>query len=188
MAEIEHVANALCLELANSVNNRSAPTADWLADPAGYLAWVESLGLRPGPTPSQADLKVLVELREAVFRTFAAVAATAAPDQSDLDAITSVHAAGFAEHGLVHAEDGYRRNWPPTVSVGSLSAAAASSAVELLTGTAQERIKSCPSCEWLFLDISKNGTRRWCSMAMCGSRIKAKRHYDRARTATVTVP
>ena len=39
------------------------------------------------------------------------------------------------------------------------------------------RCGECPSCRWLFLDTSRNGRRRWCSMATCGSRIKARRHY-----------
>ncbi|WP_344746998.1 CGNR zinc finger domain-containing protein [Streptosporangium vulgare] len=41
---------------------------------------------------------------------------------------------------------------------------------------------ACPSCYWLFLDTSKNGRRRWCSMTTCGSRDKARRYYA-ARTS-----
>jgi predicted RNA-binding Zn ribbon-like protein len=46
-----------------------------------------------------------------------------------------------------------------------------------------ERIRRCqnPACVLWFFDTTRNGTRRWCSMAACGNRAKARRHYDRAR-------
>jgi predicted RNA-binding Zn ribbon-like protein len=57
------------------------------------------------------------------------------------------------------------------------------SAVDLLTSSDLGRLKICPAheCEWLFLDDSRNGTRRWCSMAECGNRAKARLHYNRAK-------
>jgi len=181
MVEIEHVANALCLELANSVNNRQDPTLDWLADPEAFAVWIASLGLEPAGVAGPAELARVVDLREAIFRTFQAVAGGVDSVQADLEAITRIHAQGFATHSLVRDGTGFRRAWPAGTTAEELAFRAASSAVDLLTGTALARVKSCPSCEWLFLDTSKNGTRRWCSMAMCGSRIKAKRHYDRSR-------
>lgn len=53
----------------------------------------------------------------------------------------------------------------------------AQSATDLLTGDAAEKIRACdnPDCRWLFLDTSKNHTRRWCDMALCGNRMKARR-------------
>lgn len=56
-------------------------------------------------------------------------------------------------------------------------------ATELATSPALERVRSCPGedCGWLFLDTSKAGRRRWCSMAICGNRLKTKRHRARAR-------
>ena len=58
----------------------------------------------------------------------------------------------------------------------------ARSAAELLTGDeAIGRVRECASdtCGWLFVDTSKNGSRRWCDMADCGNRAKARRHYHR---------
>ena len=45
------------------------------------------------------------------------------------------------------------------------------------------RLRRCeaPDCDWFFLDRSRNGTRRWCSMETCGNRAKARRHYERGR-------
>ena len=57
------------------------------------------------------------------------------------------------------------------------------SAVALLTSPDLERVKACPGCGWFFLDETKNGSRRWCSMRMCGSLAKSRRYYLRKRTS-----
>ncbi|MGE0279443.1 MAG: CGNR zinc finger domain-containing protein [Rhizobiaceae bacterium] len=62
-----------------------------------------------------------------------------------------------------------------------LEEAVALSALSLLSEV--DRIRICQNCRWLFLDRSKNGSRRWCDMAVCGNRQKAKRHYHRRRVA-----
>jgi predicted RNA-binding Zn ribbon-like protein len=55
-------------------------------------------------------------------------------------------------------------------------------ASELLTSEQiMPRVKRCPNCGWLFLDTSRNGMRRWCSMQDCGSEAKSKRQYERKR-------
>jgi predicted RNA-binding Zn ribbon-like protein len=56
--------------------------------------------------------------------------------------------------------------------------------LELLE-TAPDRVKHCqnPDCVLWFFDTTRNGTRRWCSMAVCGNRMKARRHYDRRKGA-----
>lgn len=62
-------------------------------------------------------------------------------------------------------------------------AALAVSALSLLAEQSYRRIRICPNCNWLFLDRSRNGSRLWCDMAVCGNRQKAKRHYRRRKTA-----
>jgi predicted RNA-binding Zn ribbon-like protein len=61
----------------------------------------------------------------------------------------------------------------------SLGAAAVLSALRLCEPARLKRIKICPNCHWLFLDESRNSSRRWCDMSVCGNRAKAKRHYRR---------
>ena len=57
----------------------------------------------------------------------------------------------------------------------------AQAASDLLVSSDAEGIKECgdPTCRWLFLDTSKNHTRRWCDMKTCGNRMKARRHHAR---------
>jgi predicted RNA-binding Zn ribbon-like protein len=64
---------------------------------------------------------------------------------------------------------------------GSLDAATAHSAVRLLAAEEVSRLKICGHCGWLFLDRSRNRSRAWCDMAVCGNRVKAGRHYRRKK-------
>jgi predicted RNA-binding Zn ribbon-like protein len=59
----------------------------------------------------------------------------------------------------------------------------AQAASDLLVSSDVELIKDCgdPTCRWLFLDVSKNHTRRWCDMKTCGNRMKARRHHARVQ-------
>lgn len=63
--------------------------------------------------------------------------------------------------------------------------ATARSALGLIASHETERLKVCPNCEWLFIDRSKNRSRTWCDMAVCGNRAKARLHYRR-KTKGVT--
>lgn len=62
-----------------------------------------------------------------------------------------------------------------------LEAAVAVSALSLLQPDMRRRIRICGNCGWLFLDKSRNGSRLWCDMSVCGNRQKARRHYHRRR-------
>jgi len=61
--------------------------------------------------------------------------------------------------------------------------ALAGSALALLSAEVRRRLRICPNCRWLFLDRSRNGSRVWCDMTVCGNRAKARRHYNRRRGA-----
>jgi predicted RNA-binding Zn ribbon-like protein len=62
----------------------------------------------------------------------------------------------------------------------------AQAAADLLVSSDAEFIKDCgdPTCRWLFLDTSKNHSRRWCDMKTCGNRMKARRHQARYQGAS----
>ena len=129
-----------------------------------------------------------IRLREALYRMFSALArdAQVAPDDLSIlnGALAEAHnrlrlgaAPAFDRFGWVWsgADDALDRMlWP-----------IARSAAELLTAPELARVRECAGqpCGWLFLDASRNHSRRWCSMAGCGNRAKAKRHYERAKAA-----
>ncbi|MDC9833059.1 CGNR zinc finger domain-containing protein [Rhizobium binxianense] len=69
-------------------------------------------------------------------------------------------------------------------SPASLAAATAHSVLRLLAMPDPQRMKICGNCGWLFIDRSKNRSRAWCDMAVCGNRAKANRHYRRKKEET----
>ncbi|MDK4732798.1 CGNR zinc finger domain-containing protein [Rhizobium sp. CNPSo 3490] len=69
-------------------------------------------------------------------------------------------------------------------SPASLAAATAHSVLRLIAMPDPERMKICGNCGWLFIDRSKNKSRAWCDMAICGNRAKANRHYRRKKEET----
>jgi predicted RNA-binding Zn ribbon-like protein len=180
----ELVGNALCLDFANSVNQRTDPRHDWLAGPDGLRAWAVLAGLRrPSRRSGFDDVARAVALREAVYRVFSAAAAGEQPAQRDLALITATAAEGLAAATLTNTPStdvGFGVEWRGA-DVRRVLWAVADSAVELLRHGPLDRIGECPSCGWVFLDTSRNGRRRWCSMAMCGNAVKYARHH--ARTA-----
>ena len=85
-----------------------------------------------------------------------------------------------ARNGCGSADGRSRRRQP---SANLLLAPVLWSAADLLVGRQLARVRQCanPACGWLFLDDSKSGNRRWCSMSACGNRAKAHRHYQRQK-------
>ncbi|WP_411035225.1 CGNR zinc finger domain-containing protein [Shinella sp. BYT-45] len=164
---------ALALDVANSVVLRADPARriDRFADPAAmdtFPAGANRHGteraLFGAVEPVAADAREgLVELREAIDRHFRAEvqgAGTPALLADLLDAIAAV----------------LRRSG---ARPQALDTATARSALSLLARPEPERLKICPNCGWLFLDRSRNRSRAWCDMAVCGNRAKARRHYRR---------
>jgi predicted RNA-binding Zn ribbon-like protein len=199
-------ADALCLDFANTRYWRGSPSpTEDLAGPDGLLAWCESAGgtgdaaalararWAAAPAAAATAFDAALALREAVFRVFAAGAQGTAPPASDLAALNAAleaapprrrlrRGAGAASGWAWEVPAPAGRDGPP---VESLLAPVLWSAGDLLTGARRARVRQCanPRCLWLFLDDSKSGNRRWCSMASCGNRAKAHRRYARLRQA-----
>lgn len=106
------------------------------------------------------------------------------PPAADLARLNRVLAVAPAGLKLVRSKGRYA--WrAKTDALDGLLAPIIWSAAELLASEQLARVKSCGAadCGWLFLDLSRNGSRRWCSMDDCGNRAKARRHYARSRSA-----
>ncbi|MGN9783050.1 CGNR zinc finger domain-containing protein [Nonomuraea sp. ZG12] len=178
MTDIELVGNALCLDFANTVNARPVARRDWLGTPEGAMTWSAAAG-RPIEDLDglAAALPEARRLREAVFRVFEALAHGDRAPRPDLSAVLALYGDGVAHGGLEEADGVFRLAWGAPRTVRVLLWEVAASAVELLTHGPLDRLGSCPSCCWVFLDVSKNRRRRWCSMTTCGSRDKSRRYY-----------
>jgi predicted RNA-binding Zn ribbon-like protein len=130
--------------------------------------------------PSEAGATRVVALREAADRLFRQAAAGGALETRLLPDVLSASAACL--HG---SDEAFGR---PGAPFGDPSAplgfetALAVSALSLLSGQEWRKIRICPNCNWLFADRSRNGSRLWCDMSICGNRQKARRHYERRRS------
>jgi predicted RNA-binding Zn ribbon-like protein len=141
------------------------------AQAARLCAWAEA---EPDTAARVRDDAVL--LREALNRLFTAVAGSRPPDPGDL-ALLNERAA------RLRLGQDLRWHWDDEAAPDALLAAVVRSALELLTSSERERVRICGAddCLWIFLDTSKNRTRRWCDMKQCGNRMKARRFYERQK-------
>jgi predicted RNA-binding Zn ribbon-like protein len=82
--------------------------------------------------------------------------------------------------------DGHRlaESWPDSEELQSPLWPIAYAAAQLLTSDQLQRIKRCAGCHWLFLDHSKNSSRRWCAMADCGTQAKIRLRHAKGRSPT----
>lgn len=130
-------------------------------------------------------LEDLVERRELVHRVFAAIAGDEDPARPDLEALGRAHADALAHATLVRRDDGFNWSWARSDLWRRPARLLIARATELLRSPDHERLKECDDdgCGWLFVDHSKNGSRRWCSMEICGSRSKMRAHYRRKKGA-----
>lgn len=166
---------ALALDVANSVVLRADPERriDRFAEPRQMEAFAGAAarlgaerGCFPALTPVPvADAASFLALREAIDGHFRAAVLDGSRPELLAALLESIA-------GTLRRAGGDRAR---------LDAATAHSALRLATFDQPERLKICPNCQWLFLDRSRNRSRAWCDMAVCGNRVKASRHYHRHR-------
>lgn len=188
----------LCLDFANTLFWRgSDPPTEELHGPRDLLAWAAASGgadpalvERLGEAWQGAQEKAArafaeaIELREMLWRTMSAVAEGAAPAREDVAALNKALASTPGRRELEAAGEGFA--WAlgaEGATAPLLLAPVLWSAGDLLVGPRRSRVRRCGNerCLFLFLDDSKSGNRRWCSMQSCGNRAKAHRHYLRRR-------
>jgi predicted RNA-binding Zn ribbon-like protein len=196
----ELMGGAVCLDFANTLDDRfSAEPKELLphyvdlarfAEDTGMLSdlQVDRLMTRSMQQPDTAKraLASAIQLREAISEIFYALVRKK-PVPAAAVVILNQHVQEAAQHlalvaGRRHFEwkfesdsyDLFAPLWP-----------IARDAAELLASERLEFVRACASktCEWLFLDESKNHRRRWCDMTKCGNRAKVKRFYTRKKKA-----
>ena len=186
----------LCLEFANTnAAGRTADGADRLPGFEDLVDWLVRQGALPtgsrakkwakaNPARAARLLARARRLREAVFAVMSARAEGREAPRADLD-LLSTEAVGTMEAlELVPGEGGFAWRARGDAAIEPLVLyAPALSAASLLTGDDLPRVRVCANqeCGWLFLDSSKNQTRKWCDMGDCGNRMKARRRAARLR-------
>ncbi|GIM96208.1 hypothetical protein Ato02nite_080010 [Paractinoplanes toevensis] len=192
---LELFGGVACLDFANTMDGRAtAHPEELLHSYADLSAWSAYAGLIDAGTAArlaargnEADLRDAVALREAIFEVFAAIGRKRAAPATALGVVQAHYAQAMTVAQLVPGDeyewrftgdDPGRASWPVAVS-----------AVRLLAGGPLDRVKVCAAeagCIGLFLDTSKNRSRRWCTMDGCGMDAKIQRQASRRQAARRT--
>ena len=195
------------LDLVNTLERGLArptrPNQDFLADPESVLVWAERAGLlaetetsavrsawRAGPVLAGSNLTCLVEVREALHTVLAASVdgdRSADPAVAPalevlrrhwLEAMRRSRIQARGDGPAVGLEVGVEPAWQPLDR-------AVAAAFDLVRGPDRARLRRCPfdegGCGWMFVDRTRNGSRRWCRMADCGTQVKSRRLTERRR-------
>jgi len=190
----------LCLDFANTTDwHASDHPEESLNSYADLVNWATGVALLTGadaqqlrqmaaqtPAVASATLARAIDLREAVYRIFSAVAADRAVADPDLTILNTWLAEAAGRLEVAQTGDGFAWRWHGQAeALACILWPVAQSAAELLTSEELSRVKQCADdrgCGWLFLDTSRNRSRRWCSMQGCGNRAKVRR-YRRQQAA-----
>jgi predicted RNA-binding Zn ribbon-like protein len=135
------------------------------------------------PAQASAVLNQAITLRETIYRIFSAAVAGRSPETADLAALNAALSQGMTHLRIIQTAAGFVWDWDGGEdALDQMLWPVVRSAGDLLTSKELERVGECAGdrgCGWLFLDMSRNHSRRWCSMELCGNRAKVRRHYQR---------
>jgi predicted RNA-binding Zn ribbon-like protein len=194
----------VCLDFVNTVGSRLtdrhseylrsyADLLDW-ARQAGLLAPEETEGLSRqaalDPEGARETLSRALALREAIHSVVSRAIAGESQDESDLSVLNRELSIALSHLRVMPADSAYTWGWDRSGDHGGIRLDSplwpvAQSAAELLTSPKLGRVKLCggEGCGWVFLDESRNGSRRWCDSRDCGNRERVRRHLARKRAS-----
>lgn len=168
----------------NTVDLQDGP--EELSDPNTLGAWLVAHGLmEPGQPVSEGDLKHAIAVREAVRGLIGANSGTRV---YPLDVATLNEAATASRLRARFAGDGKAKLEPEAGGVAGAMGRLVAAVFSAMAEQDWKRLKLCGSstCRWVFYDRSRNRSSRWCTMAACGNRQKAKRFRERAKSGSAS--
>lgn len=190
------IGERLCLDFANTVSwHNSDNPKERLINYGKLVEWSRYADILSSPQqkrllekayhhPDQAAkvLEEAIELREAIFRLFRSIAAGLETNPLDRAILNTYLTKAYSLAEIVPKESKYALSFQKGEhELDYMLWPIMQSAIDLLLSEKLDRIKQCEGepCGWLFFDSSRNKSRRWCSMADCGNREKARRHYKK---------
>ncbi|MGH7464646.1 MAG: CGNR zinc finger domain-containing protein [Longimicrobiales bacterium] len=199
MENLDLLGGNIALDFANSASQRQRgePATERLVSYADLVTFGRRTDLigptRAGDLLADAarrpeDAAAIVTrarvLREVIYAVFAAVASSARPADNDIAVLNSFLEEGMRFRRLERDERCCGWAWSPgDEPLAQMLWPIVNAAAELLVDGELDRVKLCgnDACAWLFIDVSRNRSRRWCDMKDCGNRAKARRHYARQK-------
>jgi predicted RNA-binding Zn ribbon-like protein len=189
---------SLCLDFANTIDDRGTEVErEHLTSYRNLAAWAEQTHILNSeeaeqllavaarqPDKADAVLQQAIAIREVIYHIFAALAQEEAPVDADLAQLNEALAHALPHNKIVRYEQHFEWGWDfNQEALDSIIWPVVRSAADLLTADTLPMLRVCAAddCQWLFMDTSKNQTRRWCNMKSCGNRAKARRHIERKK-------
>jgi len=196
--DFEFVAGSVALDFANTLGGmHTAPTHEHLVEYKDLVEFARSAATvsRPEarrltdeagrqPVRAAAVLRRAIVLREAVWRVFDAFAKSRRADPADFAAIQEEELAALKHARFAQSGSDVASLWSDELLLDRPLWDIARSAADLLRSRQDlARVRECGSetCEWLFIDRSRNHSRRWCDMNDCGNVAKVRRFRQRQR-------
>lgn len=189
-------AGSLCLDFVNTVDPRYGDEReDYLTSYEALVRWghytnvlnkAQADGLIDrGRQVSEAAVGVLARalvLREALDALFEAIAEGVSPADDALAVLNPEFSRAMSHLQVQKQGTDFKWEWNEE-ALDTVLWAVARSAAELLVAPELDRLRICRNddCRWMFLDMSKNRSRRWCSMDSCGNVVKQRRHQHKIR-------
>jgi predicted RNA-binding Zn ribbon-like protein len=183
--DFQLVAGHPALDFVNTLDwrFREAGAEDLLKSYGDLLRFIEQSKLLPPKQTRRLEhsarvLATCKELREAIAEIFYARLHGLKPSAATQRTVEGYFKAALGEQKLNWSQSPrVTWEWSQALDAEVALRAIAASALDLMTSDAVDRVRECnnPECRWLFLDTSKNHTRRWCDMKVCGNRMKARR-------------
>jgi predicted RNA-binding Zn ribbon-like protein len=198
IARMRLVGGSLALDFVNTRGGRPTPSAEdeVLHDYDGLVAWGRHVGMlteaearrllrraRRDPDEAQRAYQRAVHLRGYLYELFRAVAAGRPPPRRCTAALRGDEAEALGRAQLVRGDGGFRWSWARDDDLARPLRPVVHAAVALLTAGPLQRVKRCDGCRWLFIDGSRNRSRRWCAMEDCGTAEKVRRYLARRAAA-----
>ncbi|MBI5035527.1 MAG: CGNR zinc finger domain-containing protein [Chloroflexi bacterium] len=198
--ELSLVGGAVCLDFTNTAgNHKSDHPSEHLDSYTDLVAWSLHAGILThriaqqlhdqAARRSEAARQVYqraIAIRESLYRIFFRIAEERSPHVDDIDMLNQELAYALAHARIASTKEGFKWDWSDEISLDRMLWSITRSAADLLTGGNLDRVRQCgdDECGWLFIDTSKNRSRRWCDMNDCGNRAKARRYYSRLRASS----
>ena len=191
------IGGRLCLDFCNTTSDRRGSPLETIHSYPDLLGWSWRAGvLNPeeaarlrraaarNGTGSLSVVQRAIALREALHGIFSQLAAGKKPRSAQLDVLNAELGSAMGRSQVVPTDLGFTWIWAEGGrALDCMLWPVARSAADLLTAGELAAIRQCQGshCGWLFLDTSRNRTRVWCDMRICGNRAKARRHHARLR-------
>lgn len=195
--QLKLVGGQPCLDFVNTVDRDGDQySQEWFRDSVDLIGWAQYVELvssaqaealrrqvEKQPEQSIKFFNQALQLREALYRVFSAFAAKGSQATDDLELLNNLLSEIQRHLRLVAVNSKFTWEWTETNQLDFILWQIVRSTVNVLTSPDGDRLRECAGvgCGWVFLDFSRNRSRRWCDMEDCGNRAKANRHYDRKR-------